>query len=190
MGKFFWGFFFIYLNFNLSVNAHTLNVLPEFVGYFLLLQGLRELEEESGVFSDTRPFVVGMTVYTAILWVGALLGVTGTGNLLSILLSLVSTAVSLYISWSIIQGVREMEERHQADLNSAGMSLAWKVLLVADIVSYVLTLVLPVAAAVALVVVLVGILLLVGSLMLLVAFWRGKKCWEAVQAGTIHVKDE
>ena len=65
MGKFFWGFFFIYLNFNLSVNAHTLNVLPEFVGYFLLLQGLRELEEESGVFSDTRPFVVGMTVYTA-----------------------------------------------------------------------------------------------------------------------------
>lgn len=124
MGKFFWGFFFIYLNFNLSVNAHTLNVLPEFVGYFLLLQGLRELEEESGVFSDTRPFVVGMTVYTAILWVGALLGVTGAGSLLSILLSLVSTAVSLYISWSIIQGVREMEERHQADLNSAGMSLA------------------------------------------------------------------
>lgn len=159
------------------------------MGYFLLLQGLRELEEESGVFSDTRPFVVGMTVYTAILWVGALLGVTGTGNLLSILLSLVSTVVSLYISWSIIQGVQEMEERHQADLNSAGMSLAWKVLLVADIVSYVLTLVLPVAA-VALVVVLVGILLLVGSLMLLVAFWRGKKCWEAVQAGTIHVIDE
>ena len=135
------------------------------------------------MFSDTRPFVVGMTVYTAIFWVGALLGVTGTGNLLSILLSLVSTVVSLYISWSIIQGVQEMEERHQADLNSAGMSLAWKVLLVADIVSYVLT-------PVALVVVLVGILLLVGSLMLLVAFWRGKKCWEAVQAGTIHVKDE
>lgn len=142
------------------------------------------------MFSDTRPFVVGMTVYTAILWVGALLGVTGTGSLLSILLSLVSTAVSLYISWSIIQGVREMEERHQADLNSAGMSLAWKVLLVADIVSYVLTLVLPVVVAVALVAVLVGILLLVGSLMLLVAFWRGKKCWEAVQVGTIHVKDE
>ena len=69
------------------------------------------------------------------------------------------------------------------------MSLAWKVLLVADIVSYVLTLVLPVVA-VALVAVLVGILLLVGSLMLLVAFWRGKKCWEAVQVGTIHVKDE
>lgn len=184
MGKFFWGFFFIYLNFNLSVNAHTLNVLPEFVGYFFLLQGLRELEEESGVFSGVRPFAVGMAVYTGILWVGALLGVTGTGSWLSTLLSLVSTAVSLYISWATIQGVREMEERHQADLNSTGMSLAWTVLLVANIAVYVMTLFLSVAAVVALVAALVGIILL------LVAFWRSKERWEAVQAGTIHVKDE
>ena len=77
-----------------------------------------------------------------------------------------------------------MEERHEADFNSAGMLLAWKVLLVANIVSYVLMLVLPVAAVVALMAALVGIILL------LVAFWRGKKCWEAVQAGTIRLKDE
>lgn len=184
MGKFFWGFFFIYLNFNLSVNAHTLNILPEFVGYFLLLQGLKELDEESGVFAGVRPFAVGMAVYTGILWVGALLGITGTGSWLSTLLNLVSTAVSLYISWAIIQGIREMEERHEADFNSAGMLLAWKVLLVANIVSYVLMLVLPVAAVVALMAALVGIILL------LVAFWWGKKCWEAVQAGTIRLKDE
>ena len=190
MGKFFWGFFFIYLNFNLSVNAHTLNVLPEFVGYFLLLQGLRELEEESGVFSDTRPFVVGMTVYTANFVGGRTAGRHRHRQLAE------HTAEPCFhgglpVHFLVyIQGVREMEERHQADLNSAGMSLAWKVLLVADIVSYVLTLVLPVVVAVALVAVLVGILLLVGSLMLLVAFWRGKKCWEAVQVGTIHVKDE
>ena len=122
MGKFFWGFFFIYLNFNLSVNAHTLNILPEFVGYFLLLQGLKELDEESGVFAGGRPFAVGMAVYTGILWVGALLGITGTGSWLSTLLNLVSTAVSLYISWAIIQGIREMEERHEAGVNSAESS--------------------------------------------------------------------
>ena len=179
MGKFFWGFCFIYLNFNLSVNAHTLNILPEFVGYFLLLRGLEELDGESGVFAGVRPFAVGMTIYTAILWVGALLGVTGTGSWLSTLLNLVSTAVSLYISWAIIQGVREMEERHQADLNSAGMSLAWTVLLVADIAVYVMTLFLSVAAVVALVAAFVGIILL------LVAFWRGKTRWELVQAGQL-----
>ena len=63
-------------------------------------------------------------------------------------------------------------------------------LLAADIVSYVLTLVVPVATVVALVTVLVGILLLVGILMLLVAFWRGKKCWEALPAGEAAVNNE
>ena len=190
MGKFFWGFFFIYLNFNLSVNAHTLNILPEFVGYFLLLQGLKELDEESGVFAGGRPFAVGMAVYTGILWVGALLGITGTGSWLSTLLNLVSTAVSLYISWAIIQGIREMEERHEAGVNSASRVRVRQVVSVGSavvpdtVVSYVLMLVLPVAAVVALMAALVGIILL------LVAFWRGKKCWEAVQAGTIRLKDE
>ena len=184
MGKFFWGFFFIYLYFNLAVNAHTLNILPEFAGYYFLMQGLKELDDESGVFANVRPFAGGMAVYTGILWVGALLGITGTGNWLSVLLNLVSTGVSLYISWAIIQGIQEMEARHGADLNSTGMLLAWKVLLVANIVSYVLMLVLPVAAVVALVAVLVGIILL------LVAFWRGKKCWEAVQVMASSIDNE
>ena len=38
MKKVFWGFFFIYLNFNLTLNGFTLNLLPDFVGYLLLYQ--------------------------------------------------------------------------------------------------------------------------------------------------------
>ena len=55
MGKFFWGFFFIYLNFNLSVNAHTLNVLPEFVGYFLLLQACGNWRRRAACFLTRVP---------------------------------------------------------------------------------------------------------------------------------------
>ena len=50
MSRLFWGFFLIFVNFNLNVNAHTLNLLPPFVGYILLLQGMRELEPESERF--------------------------------------------------------------------------------------------------------------------------------------------
>ena len=69
MKKLFWGFFFIYLNFNLNFNQHSLNVLPDFVGYILLLQGARILEDESEFFSRARPFATGMTIYSAILWI-------------------------------------------------------------------------------------------------------------------------
>lgn len=33
MSGIFWGFFFVFLNFNLNFNGHALNLLPTFVGY-------------------------------------------------------------------------------------------------------------------------------------------------------------
>jgi len=117
MKKLFLGFLFIYLNFDLSFNQFTLNVFPDFVGYIFLLQGVKELDAESSLFRGIRPFATGMVVYTAILWVGKLMGLTAGGNWVATLLELISTAVSLYISWVLIQGVLDMEQHHGADLN-------------------------------------------------------------------------
>ena len=80
MSALFWGFFFVYINFNLIVNGHVLNVLPAFVGYALIMKSCREMEGESGLFSSIRPFALGMAVYTGILWLGDLLAVTGQGG--------------------------------------------------------------------------------------------------------------
>lgn len=66
MKKVFWGFFFIYLNFNLTLNGFTLNLLPDFVGYLLLYQAAGTLAGESGRFPKLRPFSVAMAVYTGI----------------------------------------------------------------------------------------------------------------------------
>lgn len=172
MKKLFWGFFFLFINFNLSVNQHTLNVLPPFVGYILLWQGMRQLEGESEVFRGPQPFAVGMAIYTGILWLGDLLGIGSSGNWLEALLGLIAMAVSLYVSWAVVQAVRDMEARRGTNLNGAAMQLAWTVMAVAQVVSYVLSLLLPLLALVGVVVALVGIILL------LVAFWRGKKLYE------------
>jgi len=135
--KLFWGFFFIYLNFNLNVNAHSLNVLPDFVGYILLLQGMKQLEEESHFFRSGRPFAVGMAVYTAILWVGALLGVTA-GGWIGTILELIALAVSFYVSWLLIQGVLEMEKQQAADWGGAVLYSRWKLLLAVQVISSLL----------------------------------------------------
>ena len=54
MKKLFWGFFFVYLNFNLNLNAHSINILPNFVGWWLVLQGMEELKHESRYFENPR----------------------------------------------------------------------------------------------------------------------------------------
>ena len=134
MKKVFWGFFFIYLNFNLTLNGFKLNLLPDFVGYLLLYQATGTLAGESGRFQKLRPFSVAMAVYTGILWVGELLGVTGE-NWQGILLDTAALVVSLYISWNVVQAILEMEESRSADLNGRAVRRDWLVLVIAEFVS-------------------------------------------------------
>lgn len=174
MSSIFWGFFFIFINFNLTVNQHVLNILPPFVGYLLLKRGTRDMEAESPLFAPIRPFAVGMAVYTGILWLGDLLGVTGQGSWLGTLLGLAAMVISLYVSWSVVQAIRDVESRRGADLNSTSLKTAWTVLAVAQVAAYVLALLVSLLA-------LLGVIAgLVGIVWFLVALWRSRRNYEAL----------
>lgn len=182
MKKLFWGFCFIYLNFTLNLNQFSLNVLPDFVGYILLLKGIRELEEESRLFRGVRPFAVGMAVYTAILWVGALLGAAANDGMIARLLSLVGTIVSLYISWLLIRGVAEMEEKRAADLNGERLLTLWKTLAAIRVVTQMLELMLnlvnmSILAGFAVVLLIVGLIVII---MYLIAWKKAADAWDAL----------
>ena len=140
MKKLFWGFFFIYLNFTLNINQYSLNMIPDFVGYILLIQGAKSLEEESHFFQGIRPFATGMALYTAILWLATLFGVN-SGDWLSQLLNLGAMILALYISWVLIQGVKDMERSKNAELNGARLYMRWKWLLIVQIAAKVVYLI-------------------------------------------------
>ena len=161
----FWAFFFILVNFNLGLNGHNLNIIPDFVGYILLYQAAGALEEESGRFGQLRPFAVGMAVYTGILWVGDLLAVTG--GWLDTILGPIALAVFLFISWNVVQAIREMEEERGADLNGQSLRTAWFVLLVARIAGWASVLLFSLAGAA-----LTLIVGLVGIVWFLAAMWK------------------
>ena len=161
----FWGFFLIFINFYVTINGHTLNLLPTFAGYILLYRAAGELLGESGRFGKLRPFAVAVAIYTGILWVGDLLGVTGA-NWLSTLLELAALAVALYISWSVIQAILEMETHYGTDLNGTSARTAWFVLLAAQIAGTLGGLLLDALALMAL------IALLVGIIWFLAALWK------------------
>lgn len=184
MKKLFWGFLFIYLNFNLNFNQHSLNVLPDFVGYIFLLQGARILEDESEFFSRACPFATGMTIYSAILWIGALLGVTSEANWITRILGIISVIVSLYVSWLLIRGVQEMEERHMSDLNGGKLMSLWKGLAVVQIAGGVIGLMINlmnvgILAVVTVVLAIVGFVLIV---LYLIAWNKSAAAFETAQS--------
>lgn len=127
MKKFVFGFLLLFLDFNLNFGRMSLNVLPEFVGYYLLLQGANEMKRVSPRFEVSQPFMVGMIIYTAILWVGSLLGVSL--GMVGMVLGLIATAVHFYIAWLLVKALRELEENREADLYGAVLHKRWKILL-------------------------------------------------------------
>ena len=74
MKAFFFGCLLIFLDFHLELNSVRIGLLPNFVGYYLLLRGMRELKEYSPHFSAPRGVVAALMVYSAILWGLDLLG--------------------------------------------------------------------------------------------------------------------
>ena len=182
MKKIVFGFLLLFLDFNLNFGRISVNVLPEFVGYYLLLQGTNEMKQVSPRFEVPRPLMVGMILYTAILWGLNLLG--GSLGLLGTVLGVIALAVHFYIAWVLVRALRELEESCGADLYGAVLQKRWKTLLGLNVVLQVLRLlgmVVP-ADAVGMVAVAVVLADIVWAFLFVLGWNRAANLWAAVQA--------
>jgi len=141
MRKIFIGMIFIFLDFTISLETTRIGLIPDFVGYIFLVQGLSELAAQSPRFEKVRPFATGMAIYTAILYALDLFGVSILDGIVNWLLGLTSTVVSLYISYNVVVGVRDIEMTLSRDLNGSNLLSIWKVYAVVSLAIYILYLI-------------------------------------------------
>ncbi len=141
MDHIFIGFLLIFLDFNINLGNSTVGLIPDFIGYIFLVRGLNSLHGESPLFAKAHPAAVGMGIYSALLYAGDLLGITAALGWLGIGLGLISTIISLYISYLIVMGIREMENNHSAKLNGENLQFTWKIMAIVQIATYITLLV-------------------------------------------------
>ena len=137
MRTIFIGFLFILLDFNLNLGSSSIELIPDFIGYIYVLKGLMELSEHSEWFTRLKPFANGMAIFSGIIFVMDLLGISvAMGTIVTMPLAIVSTIISLYITYGIVMGIKDMEAANEWDLNSDSLYSTWKVLVICTIVSY------------------------------------------------------
>lgn len=141
MKNIFIGFLFILLNFNLNLNQSSIDLLPDFVGYIILANGLLELESESSYFLKARPYSIGMAVYTGMVFFLNLVGISHNLSGLGFILGIISLIVLFYISYCVVQGVKEMESSHGTFLNGDKLDSLWRWWVVFSAITYVLLLI-------------------------------------------------
>lgn len=139
MKNIFIGLLFVFLDFNLNLNTVKIELIPDFVGYIIMAKGLVELFEESDRFIKIKPYVTGMAVYTGIVFFMDLLGITvSLGDFVGLILGILSTAISLYISYNIVMGIKDMETASGVELNSFSLYKCWRLLAVFTLITYVI----------------------------------------------------
>lgn len=146
MKKIFWGLLFIFFDFAININNMSLGLLPDFIGYLLLLSGTKELITESEYFSKLRPALMGLLVFSIIIYLLALVGIVAELNEeLVILINIIVVAGSLYSSYKITCGVVDMEKHQKINLAADKLMYKWKVKAMFLILGY-LVIFIPIAS--------------------------------------------
>ena len=131
------GFLLIFLDFSLNLGNSKIGFMPDFLGYIIIIKGLEEMVGESTLFAKAKPFAAGMAVYTGILYLLDLFGISVALGVLSYLLAFMSTAISLYISYNIVMGVIDMEGEHNTPLNGENLKSLWTAFAICNVVTFV-----------------------------------------------------
>lgn len=161
MDKLFWGFFLLFLNFNLNFNGAVLELLPDWLGFVLLLLACRELLAESELFQKPQPLCIALAIYDGIWWLLDLMGITANLGVVSWILGLAATCLNLYVTMLIVDAITNTEMRRNYDLSAAYLRKVWKVVAVSTVAANVLMVVPVVAVVCILVAAVAGIVFLV-----------------------------
>lgn len=137
MKRLFWGFIFIFFDFFLQIGDISIGVLPDFVGYFLIVSGLRRLPDDNYEFQKIRPIALIAAVLSTVIYFVDFFGISAKLGFIATCLEFCFTALTLYICYTIIFGIRELEKQHNVDLLAKKLRVNWMILVVAQLIPYI-----------------------------------------------------
>lgn len=99
-----WGYLLILLD----INLFTLNILPNWLGYVLILRALPALKAETPSAGLLDPLGVLLAFWDGICWIGKLLGYTVDWPLPQLL----ATAISLYFHFQLLTNLSDIAGKY------------------------------------------------------------------------------
>lgn len=137
MKKLFVGIALIFLDVNLFLGNGVVGLLPDFLGYFFILLGLKELEEYSDRIPDIRTYTLVALAFSALVYVLDAFGVTSLfGEVGLIIVKLMMTGAALFISNRLIFAMNDIEIALRREMNSISLMNSWRMAAIFLIFAY------------------------------------------------------
>ena len=105
MSSIFAGLLIVMIDFNFTVNDSVIELLPDFIGYFLIFRGLGILNGESEEFGKAKPWTIGMIAFSATIYVLDLFGAASSMGVFAYIVSLTATKRSCNLNAEQLKNV-------------------------------------------------------------------------------------
>lgn len=131
----FWGLILSFFNFNITTSVNLIGLLPDFIGYLLILRGCRQLMP-SVWLEKLRGPAVFMIFVTGVEYFFNLLGIVIMHEIVIIfvLLGIMGTVVRIYILYCLTRAVKDISGQLDVYLGGDKLHKAWLVIAICQAV--------------------------------------------------------
>ena len=113
-----------------------ISLLPDFVGFILLILGHRELAHENDYFYKNIKFSLWCATVALMTFIMDLIGITARGDFQSILLQMLLMVLEPICLFRIVRGVRQVEKDYEVDLKGKLFFAVWLAMTILSVVGF------------------------------------------------------
>lgn len=185
MRTIFWGLLFAWLHVNLNLGNSTIELLLAFVGWYLLLKGVRELPpcKETGELEWPLRVLIVLTAAEWALHALALGGLPFVGGAIELL----GVLCMLYVTWMLVRIVETVGESMSCPMPVDSLRACWTAMAVCTACGWMLgwsVVFFSLAAMLAVGVALAGF---AAMIVFLVFLWKAVRAYETAQASPVEL---
>lgn len=136
MWYYFFGFLFVFLDFEIPIGGVNFNFQPDFIGYLLVMLGNRRLSHENDSFRRLRiltPIAFALSLAQFVL----LLVFYDAPAPVALVIRIVSTVCALYITYEFAEGAKTIERSLYKRLEADKISTAWIILCLTSLLNFI-----------------------------------------------------
>lgn len=130
------GLAFVGLELTLTTETMSISLLPDFVGYILLLMGQRELAHENDYFYKNIKFCLWAGTVSLMVFIMDLIYGSLTVNFQVLLLQMLLLVMEPICLFRIVRGVRQVGKDYDIDVKGKLLFIVWLVMTVLNVASF------------------------------------------------------
>ena len=119
------GILFICAELVISLGSREISLLPDAVGYFLLIRGLDQVRPRNRMLGRARLLALVMGLLTAVLYVAGWFADSAQNGFILWLLELAATGMGLVVSYLVLRGVERVSRKLRREFQGERLKVLW-----------------------------------------------------------------